>query len=350
MITTKIGLSGSHANYGPSLSLVLLLLLLTLRGVLSLEENSGLLTDGIPIKHRNRLELLTTVLAMDEEWSAVWSEKLTPDVVEDVNLVKGFCPSFPKIEENINTLNIVKAIMTHCSHSGMYVKFAVSLVAVSIQCLFNRHVKLQLDAIQSIHQDAINEYASHLDSLEDDFQLIANVLATVNADLVPLITLTKFFKELRRQWPTYIEDNHHLKSYKNKILRKSLDLNEYLDEKNKYCAEDPARWYDQDEKDTVTLSMSTFETNDAAADDPLTDSKNKVPKDRVLKKAHKLRLILRKEFGKLLLGKLPLEVWKLMFENHILVRPIKSKKSKPPGILSKIGAGIKRGGKHMMGK
>jgi len=320
--------------------------------VLSLEEESGLIMDGIPIKHRERLELLTTVLAMDKEWSAVWSEKLKPDVIQDKGVVEELCPSLPKIEGNINTFDFVKMIMIHCSHSGMYVKFAVFIVAVSAQCLFNRHAKLQLDAIKAVPQEAINEYALHLESLKDDFQLIANVLAAVDADLVPLITLAKFFNELRRQWVTYIEDDTHLKTYKNTIILKSIHLNKYLDEKSKYCAEDLTRWYDQDGKDTVTLSMETFEPTDAEPDDQSTTtlSKYKVPKDRVVRKAHKLRLILRKEFEKLLLGKLPQEVWKLMFENNILVRPIESKKSKKEGFLSKITRNVKKIGNKIKKK
>jgi len=345
-----IGYGGSFDISSQSLSLVLLLLLLPLRGsggggVLGSEEESGQIMDDLPDEHRDKLELLTTVLAMDKQWSAVRSEKINPELAADAGLVKDFCPTLPDFgNEPIDAIDISKKIMMHCPYSGMYVEFAVKSLAISSQCLFNRHARLQLAVINFLPFEAIGQFAFHLKRLVDDYQLFANLLASIGMELHPLIALVRYFSEVRRQWVTYTESNKEKEKYKSRIKREADELELLLDESEGYCAVSPTVWYSQDNKDTVLLDMSAIEPifNDPEPDDPSTSTlpENEIPKEPIVRKAHKLRWILLKEFKKLLLGKLPLEVWKLIFVNNILVRQIESTKPKP-GVLTRAGRFMK---------
>ncbi|XP_060880357.1 uncharacterized protein LOC132952181 [Metopolophium dirhodum] len=350
MTTTMIGYGGSFDISGQSLSLVLLLLLLPPRGsggggVLGLEEESGHIMDDLPDEHRDKLELLTTVLAMDKQWSAVRSEKIKSELAADAGLVKEFCPTLPDFgDEPIDAIDISKKIMIHCPYSGMYVDFAVKSLAISSQCLFSRHAKLQLAVMISIPFEAIGQFAFHLKRLVDDYQLIVNLLASIGVELHPLIALVRYFSEVRRQWVTYTKRNKDEEKYKSRIKREADELELLLEESEDYCAVSPDIWYGQDKKDTVLLDMNAIELmfNVPEPDDPSTSTlpENEIPKEPTLRKAHKLRWTLLKEFKKLLLGKLPLTVWKLIFENNILVRQIESTKPKP-GLLTKAGRSMK---------
>ncbi|XP_003242026.1 uncharacterized protein LOC100572887 [Acyrthosiphon pisum] len=349
MTTTMMGHGGSFDISGQSLSLVLLLLLLPLRGiggggVLGLEEESGQIMDDLPDEHRDKLELLTTVLAMDKEWSAVRSEKLKSELADDAGLVKEFCLTLPDFgKEPIDAIDISKKIMIHCPHSGMYVDFAVKSLALSAQCLFNRHARLQLAVIISLPFEAIEQFASHLKRLVGDYQLFANLLTSIGVDLHPLIALVRYFSEVARQWVTYTERKKEEEKYKNRIKREANELEDLMDEYEGYCAVSPTIWNDQNQKYTVSLDMNNIEPmfNDPELDDPSMSTlpKNEIPKEPIVRKAHKLQWILLKEFKKLLLGKLPPEVWKLIFENNILVRQIESKQK--TGILAKAGRSMK---------
>lgn len=330
-----IGHGRSFAIFGQLLSLVLLLLLLSLRGsggggVLGLKEESGQIMDGLLDQHRERLELLTTVLAMDKQWSAFRSEKIKKEFAS--GLVKDFCPTLPEFEnDSFDSIEISKKIMMHCPYSGMHVQFAVRSVAISVECLFNRHAKLQLNVITDLPFNAIEQFAFHLKCLVGDYQLIANRLASINMPLHNLIALTRYFDEVRRQWVTYTKSDKNEKIYKDRIMRKAHQLIELLEKSEVYCAESPKVWYGQDDDD-IELNMKEIEEMFIKTD----NSTSTLPKDDILtepilKKAHRLRLILLKEFEKLLLGKLPPEVWKQVFENHILVRQIES--TKPKGVL-----------------
>jgi len=318
--------SGRHAISRQSLSLVLLFLLLPLRGsigdgVLNLEEDIGQTMDGIPAEHQDRLDLLTTVLAMDKKWSAIWSEKLKPILIEDEGINEKFCPSLLMNEGNIDTIDLVKKIMINCSHSGMYVRFAVKMLAISAQCLLNRHAKLQLDIIKDIPQDAIKDYNTHLRNLVEDYKLIANVLASVDADLIPLIALAKFFTEVRRNWFIKMDNKKNLTEFNIIMVRKAGKLSDFLDKKSKYCAESPTHWYEEDKKNTVIHEMDTTKPMSNVAETDSSTILEEGSKDPKVRKAEKLRLILRNEFEKLLLGKLPPDVWELIFQNNILVTP-----------------------------
>ncbi|XP_022169725.1 uncharacterized protein LOC111033343 [Myzus persicae] len=328
--------SFSHAISGTSLSLVLLFLLQPLwgsgsGGVLGLEEESSQIMDEIPAAHREGLELLKTALAMDVQWSAFWSEKIDSKFIEESDLVPEFCPSMPASmfeKKPIHSMSVVKQVMEHCPHSGMYVDFAVSLLALSAQCMFNRHAILQLATIESIPFKAITEFTQHLGRLLGDYRQMANSLATVGAELHPLIALSRFFNEVKRQWVTYIEDNGHQAKYKSDLRLEVGNLVNLLMDSSLYCDKSPTIWYGLNSKDTVKLDMHDIEPKFSGEeiDDSLTSTlpEDEVPNEPSVRKAHKLRLILKEEFEKLHLGKIPQEVWDLMFAKIILARQIET--------------------------
>jgi len=351
MTTAIIGHGGSFDISGQSLSLVLLLLLLPLSGsggggVLGLEEESGHIMDDFPDDHRDKLELLTTVLAMDKQWSGFRSEKIKSELAADAGLVKEFCPTLPDfVDEQFDSIDITKKIMIHCPYSGMYVEFAVKSLALSAQCLFNRHARLQLAVITSLPFEAIGQFAFHLKRLVGDHQLIANQLASLGVELHNLIALVRYFSEVGKQWVTHTERNKNEEKYKSRIKREAEELELVLGESEGYCAMSPTIWYGQDQKDTMSLDMNTIEPmfDDPEPDDPSTSTlpDNEIPKEPIVRKANKLRWTLLKEFKKLLLGKLPPEVWKLIFENNILVRKIELTKPKS-GLLTTATRPIKK--------
>jgi len=348
-----MGHGGSIDISGQSLSLVLLFLLMPLwggggggGGVLGLEEESGHIMDDLPDEYREKLELLTTVLAMDKQWSAVRSEKLKSEFAVEAELVKEFCPTLPDFgDEPIDAIDISKKIMIHCPYSGMYVEFAVKALAVSAQCMFNRHARLQLAVIISLPFEAIGQFAFHLKRLVGDYQLFANVMASIGMEPHPLIALARYFSEVGSQWVTHTERNKNEEKYKIRIKREADVLEELLEEYDCYCAVSPTIWYDQDQKDTMSLDMNTIEAkfSDPEPDDPSISTlpENEIPKEPIVRKAHKLRWALLKVFKGLLLGKLPPEVWKLIFENNILVRQIEVTKPKE-GMITKASRTIKK--------
>jgi len=294
-----IGHGGSFAISSQSLSLVLLLLLLPLRGsggggVLGLKEESGQIMDGIPNKHRERLEFLTTVLAMDKEWSAFRKEKIKKDFASNINLEKHFCPTLPAFEnEMLDSIEISKKIMMHCPYSGLHVEFAVQLMATSVRCLFIKHAKIQLKFVNNtLIESKVNEkFTLHLKYLVEDYQLIFNQLASIGVELYPLIKLVRFFNE-----DTTTTD-------KSSIAGKVKKLEELLNSSEDYCAGE-------------IKSMS----NDSTKKDCDTLQEDEVSQTLTEKEVDNLRLKLLEEFKNIRFGKLPQEVWKQVFEYFILAK------------------------------
>ncbi|XP_060840411.1 uncharacterized protein LOC132921408 [Rhopalosiphum padi] len=324
--------SSSHATSDPSLPLMFLLLLLPLTygNVLETEAKIGQFMDELPVTYRENLELLNNVMVLDDEWSPIWSEKLKMDVLTEANLVKEFCPLLWSIEGKVDTLHAIKLVKEHCSYSDMYVAFAVKLIGHSVQCLLNKHASIQLSAITMIDNDwPVNEIDKHLERLVEDYYLIADRLATVGVNLTDLISLAKLHDAFRKHLVRYTSNSMQInKETKYKYLRRiSSEAKMLIDRLDTdtvlYCDQSsPTVWYDRDTKKSVSfdLSITDDEVVTNQTDDPSSSNlpADDVPQHKILKKAHQLRVILRKVFDNLLLGKMSLEVWKQLFENFLL--------------------------------
>jgi len=320
------GRDNSFVISGQLLSPVLLLLLSSLWRigggcVLGLGEESSQIMENLPDAHRERLELLTTVLAMDEQWSAVRSEKLKPDLAVKSDLEIEFCPKISDLRNGlIDAIDISKKIMEHCPHSGMYVEFAVQALAHSTQCLFNRHARLQLATMIVINIENFKHLASNLKNLVNGYQLIANLMASIGAELHTLIALVRIFDVVGKQLASDIGPKNNLDKFKNSIS----ELVELLEQSEMYCETTlPDISVGQDSTEAVIHNMTQI------TEKYLSEYKNEVssmdnqqpPVDDLNNSLVNEAGNLRKKFEKLLLGKFPLEVWKLIFEIKTLDIP-----------------------------
>jgi len=294
---------------------------------------SGQLMDELPAAHRYRLELLTAVLALDEEWSPVWSEKLISEaVIMAADLDMTFCKSLGDIGEPMNTLDVIKRVNRHCSHSGMFVEFGVMALARSVSCLFYRHARVQLDVVlakildlKNLKEPSGKELASHLDRLLEDYQVIADKLATVGAKLTHLITLVMLLDGIRNTLFINDDPKTTVSKLKRNIKSKVGIMIRTLEKKTeKYCYVEATEWYDVDSDKMLSLDVNESDIEIEGNEPPSTPPAENVPTDPLLKNAHRLRLISRKVFDGLLLGKLSPAAWKLIFEKNILLKPIQA--------------------------
>jgi len=175
----------------------------------------------------------------------------------------------------------------------------------------------------------VNEIDKHLERLVEDYYLIADRLATVGVNLTDLISLAKLHDAFRKHLVRYTSNSMQInKETKYKYLRRiSSEAKMLIDRLDTdtvlYCDQSsPTVWYDRDTKKSVSfdLSITDDEVVTNQTDDPSSSNlpADDVPQHKILKKAHQLRVILRKVFDNLLLGKMSLEVWKQLFENFLL--------------------------------
>ncbi|KAE9536318.1 hypothetical protein AGLY_007107 [Aphis glycines] len=345
-----LGLSGSRATSDPSLPLMFLLILLPLMysysiNVLESESENAQFMEKLPVTYQENLELLDTVLALDEQWSPVWSEELhLEELLEKEKLVNEFCPLTFEYGETVNTLNYIKWVKKHCSHSGMHVAFAVKLLGYSVKCLFYKNAIAQFTSITNLKKDdsQFTEYNTYLQHLIDDNHIIADRMASVHVSLVDLIEWTKTYEELKKMLIDYLsmsEDTPiRLKKKKNflrNITKIASNIVVYVEEELDSLCSVPAKinWYDFENKKSVKLFINREEVSKEERKEvskegitvPTDQSSSSdfpveyVFTDPILKKADELRKMFHKIFDKLLLGKLPLEVWELVFKNYILV-------------------------------
>lgn len=336
-----LGLSGSHATSDPSLPLMFLLILLPFTysdgiNVLESELESDQFMEKLPVTYQENLELLETVLALDEQWSPVWSEELhLEDLLEKEKLVNEFCPLTFEYGETVNTLNFIKWVKKHCSHSGMHVAFAVKLLGYSVKCLFYRNTIAQFTSIKLLNKEysQLTEYETYLQRLIDDSHIIADRMVSVHVSLIDLIEWTKKYEELKKMLIEYhqMQEGSTLKTKKkNKFLetitKKASTIVEDVEEKlDSLCAAPNIKWYDFENKKSVNLNIFREEESKEVITVPIDQSSSSdlpvenILTDPILKKADELRKIFHKVFDNLLLGKLPLEVWELIFKNNILV-------------------------------
>uniref|UniRef100_A0A2S2P8M8 Uncharacterized protein n=1 Tax=Schizaphis graminum TaxID=13262 RepID=A0A2S2P8M8_SCHGA len=334
MTMMMLDYSSSHATSYPSMSLMLLLLILPLTyggggNMLETEAEIGQFMDELPVSYRENLELLDNVIVLDDEWSPIFSEKLKMEVLTEADLVKEFCPQLWTIEGKVDTLHAIKLIKEHCSYSGMFVAFAVNLLGLSVQCLLNKHISIQLSAITMMTVDwPVNEIDKHIERLVEDYYLIADRLATVGVKLTNLISLAKFYDAFRKHLIMYPDNSKKInKETKDKYLRRiSSEAKiwiDKLDTDSVICYDESSLtvWYDRDNQKSVSFDLSntddeavTYQTGNPSSTTLPADD---VPQHKILKKAHQLRVILREVFDNLLLGKMSLEVWKQIFENYI---------------------------------
>ncbi|KAF0769893.1 Uncharacterized protein FWK35_00013481 [Aphis craccivora] len=334
-----LGLSDSQTTSDPLLPLMFLLILLPFKysdgiNVLESELESAQFMNKLPVTYQENLELLDTVLALDEQWSPVWSEELNlEELLKKENLDNEFCPLKFEYGETVNTLDFIKWVKKHCSHSGMHVAFAVKLLGYSVKCLFYRHTIAQFSSIKFLTKDnsQFTEYDTYLQFLINDNHIIADRMASVRVSLVDLIKWTRKYEKLKKMLNDYhsMEEGSNIQTIKKKrhldnIAKEATSYAEQVEEDLELlCAKaNIIQWYDFENKKSVNLYIDRKEvskevfTVDQSSSSDLPDKY--VLTDPILQKADELRKLFHKIFNRLLLGQLPLEVWELIFKNNIL--------------------------------
>lgn len=335
-----LGLSDSHTTSDPSLPLMFLIILLPFTysygiNVLESELESAQFMEKLPVTYQENLELLDTVLALDEQWSPVWSEEINlEELIKKEKLDDGFCPLKFEYGKTVNTLDYIKWVKKHCSHSGMHVAFAVKLLGYSVECLFYRHTIAQFTSIQLLTKEdsQFTEYDTYLQFLINDNHIIADRMASVRLSLTDLIKWTRQYEQLKKMLIEYhtMEDGSHLGKKKKDKFFKSIGkkaskfVEEATDKLDLLCAKaNIIKWYDFENKKSVELFIDREVSKEVITVPTDQSSSSDLPDeyilmDPILKKADELRKIFHKVFNRLLLGQLPLEVWELIFKNNIL--------------------------------
>ncbi|VVC33055.1 Hypothetical protein CINCED_3A018801 [Cinara cedri] len=287
----------------------------------------GQLMDEPSPQYQIRLQVLKIALAIDENWSAIWSEKLNP-----VPILAQPRPTFcmqlipeENLKEPINTYQVIKDIVHNCSFSGLYIIHGMHLLSHSVKCFFQKHALAQLKTIKFFLNGITDEFKEYLRKLIKDYEMIADKLSVVGASLRIVFELVSFFDEILRGLPT--DDSDLMTTCKN--LKRRI-----ITESEKLCATKGKMWYDK--SNVRYLDIDVTQEFEAPPQKP-EESSEKVPQSsgtsefivirspeftplqRVLNKAEELRIIMNKVFEGLLIREMPVEFWAEIFSDNILI-------------------------------
>lgn len=308
---------------GHAASSLLLLLLLAADGARCEGQNLRLVRKLLPPEYEARLQVLKLALALDEEWSAVWSEKLKPRPVAAKHPDKEFCTCLiPAVtgegedETPIDTYVTVRQIVDQCAFSGLYVEFGMKLISSSIRCLFIRFARVNLSAVTAMVEAGDDQYHEYLRQLVVGYEEIADKLAAVGESLHDLVQLVAFFDDVTKQSIKLTKEGNRekltafyteVRSISNKIMER---LNE---EFIKSCAVSKTEWYDKENKESVSLAV--LDDNNSSTSVASIDQNN------MIQRANKLRTLMRTMFERLRIREMTPEMWKEIFTMNILMTP-----------------------------
>lgn len=279
----------------------------------------GQLMDEPSSEHQLRLQVLKLTMVLDKKWAPVWSEKLKP-----VKILKQPKPSFcmelipkEKMNEPINTLQVIMTILQNCSFSGMYVSHGLHMLSHSTKCFFQKHALVHLETI-NLHLNSINdEFKEYLKQLLIDYQLIADKFAVVGSSLKNIIELVSLFNEIVKG--IIVEDS---KEY-DEIKQKYIDLRKLITtEHNKVCAISTNNmWYDPSVKKylEININQELITGNQQALQEQQAEQSSDTPLKRALLKAEELRISMKRVFDELVITEMSADVWKDIFNNNILL-------------------------------
>lgn len=266
---------------------------------------TGQLMDDVSPKYKKNLEILKLTMALNIEWSAIWSEKLKP--ARDLSQPNpSFCMQLNPVENDtapIETYKIINTIVSKCSFSGMYLSYGLKLLSHSIMCFFQKHALVHLETVDIFLGNITDNFKEYLRTIMNDYEIIAAKFAAVDASLKILVQLVSFFHEVQTGLTTGSTQKYESLKKMCKKKRKIL-----IAESNKYCAVSTSVWYDRPNKRFVELNVA----KEATAE--------KIPSDEVLSKAEELRLIMINIFNGMSFEEMPESVWKIIFNDNIYVK------------------------------
>lgn len=343
-----------RAASSPPWPLLLLLLLLAVDGARCLGDKL------VKSEYEARLEVLKLALALNEEWSPVWSEKLNAESVAERHPDPNFCMRLTPVVEvdvpadlAVDTYTTIKKIVENCSFSGMYVKFGMSLIGASLQCLFNRFAQIDLSAVTALVENPNDEFHQYLRDLVQDYREIADKLSAVGESLRNLMQLVTFFDDVEKQ-STKLTTETHSKRKVNAFYTEVKDISGKLgarmdSELELLCAVEELNWYDKDAKEMVSLEEFKDKKKkkknkkkkkkdkkkkgkeDNVESDGQGEGEEKKDKDKDkkgdkkleehIKRANELRVLMRKVFERLLIREMPSKMWEDIFNKNILMNP-----------------------------
>lgn len=266
---------------------------------------TGQIIDEVSPKYQNHLNILKLTMALNIDWSPVWSEKLKP--VSDLSQPNpSFCTQLILKENNtapIETYKMIDAIVSKCSFSGMYLSYGLKLLSHSIMCFFQKHALVHLETVDIFLGNKTDRFQTYLQQILKDYETIAAKLAAVGASLKNLVQLVSFLHEVQTEMTTDGKSKRESLRKNCKKKRKLLTA-----EHQKYCAVSTSVWYDRPNMKLVELNVTKEATD------------KKIPSDQVLSKAEELRLIMINVFNEMHFREMPEDIWKIIFSDNIYVK------------------------------
>jgi len=267
---------------------------------------SNELVDGPPARYRFGLELIKLSLAMNDRWSAIFSEKLNANV----NILKHPEPSFCELvfEKDatvIDPFQAVRTIVDKCSHSGMYVKYGVKLLQHSAMCFFQRVTIVHLSVVMiEMHNGPNSKLEEFLKLLIVDYQTVADKLSVMGVSLVVVLKLAMLFEKVLTQLPTSSNENPIAKETKTLLSQ----VNEMVkSEFEEVCGEQSKDWWD--EKNNTLVNMKNWKKS----------KRNKENPDLIMDRINKLRVLMRRVFDNILAEGMPSNAWEMIFTKNVFI-------------------------------
>lgn len=301
----------------------------------------GELMDALPARYRRDLEVLQLSLAMNDKWSAIFSEKLNANVKALQHPDETFCERVTAADSPaIDPFHAVRTIASKCSHSGMYVKYGVKLLQYSAVCFFHRITVMHLSVVSSKMYGGPNEqFERFLDRLVEDYEVIANKLAVVGAPLTNVLQLAVFFREVRTLMAALDERAGPVDvNFGRKTERVTEDVNNMVrDEFDSVCAVKSTDW--SDDVNDVVVDMTEVKVKkkknknkDKKKDkekknDEDAEKKDDDGSDPAISRADALRVLLRREFDKIMAEEMSPDVWRTIFARNLLRKHIDLQKT-----------------------
>lgn len=292
----------------------------------------GQLMDRTPHVYEDRLRTLNFALALNDNWSAVWSETLKRAAVAkppDASLCEEIVPADnPEADDDADDasesrtyepFDLISRIVNKCWYSGAFVQYGVRLLGHAANCLFCRHAALHLVAVNlSLTDDDGPGLNGLLQRLIGDYRVVVDKLAAVDVPLRYSLQVATFFDDVDKMTAEMRGKSskkvNEMKAEINRVLDQLLrELSSYRDT---YCLVTADDWYDADTEKMVTLTLDSDVPEPSAAD----GSDQSPRSSSVLDRADRLRSLMRRVFDGLRITGMPQTVWKEIFHSNIFVR------------------------------
>lgn len=301
----------------------------------------GQLMDELPRVYVDRLKILKTALALDEKWSAVWSETLTRKAVVGQPEAK-FCEQIGPADDpetgdgqaapstsgrTYSPFDMITRVVGRCWYSGKFVKYGITLLSHAINCLFYRHAVLHITAVtRMLAAGPGQELNDFLRRLIVDYRSVVDKLAVVGAPLLNLLQVVTFFDDVDKLTPSLQPKNSKkTRDTLASIYQVSEKLREELAVyRSTYCAQSADDWYDVDTEKVVNLTL-----DGGAVPQPAAGAGAAQPQNPLLARADDLRSLMRRVFDGLYVTGMSQTVWKDIFTNHIFVKATDFLKNTP---------------------